>query len=303
MKINTLGYSVRQGCKNIWRNLLFSLASIGTIVACIFLFGIFYSIVQNVEKIVQTVEDSLTVSVFFEEGMDETQIKQIGDELQMLPNVDKINYISADMAWSSYVDEMYHGDMEYVDSIFGQDNPLQNSASYELTLKDIGKQAATVEQLEAISGVRRVNSSESVAQSLNSLSKLVGYVSVSVIFILLLVSLFLIANTITIGISVRKEEIAIMKLIGATDLFVRAPFLIEGMLLGLIGSVIPVTGLYFIYGAMTNYLTEHFLIVQSMVQFVPIGDIFHKLVPMSILFGIGVGFLGSLVTTHKHLNV
>ncbi len=303
MKINTLGYSVKQGFKNIQRNLLFSLASTGTIVACIFLFGIFYSIFQNVEQAVQSIEGSLKVSVFFEEGIDEETIVQIGNELKDLKNVDTINYISADKAWKGYIEDVYGGDEEYVNSVFGEDNPLQNSASYELTLKDISQQAATVKKLNGISGVRRVNSSEGTAQSLNSLGRLVGYASVSIIIILLLVSLFLISNTITIGISVRKEEIAIMKLIGATDFFVRAPFLIEGVILGLAGSIIPVTGLYFIYKGTVKYLIEHFAIVENMVKFVPAGDVFKGLVPISILFGVGVGLLGSLLTTQRHIHV
>lgn len=303
MKINTLGYSIRQGIKNIQRNLLFSLASIGTIVACIFLFGIFYAIVQNMQQMVRSVENSLTISVFFDEGVDEEQIAQIGEELEGIANIDTIAYISADDAWKAYVEDMYHGDTEYVASVFGEDNPLENSASYELTLKDIGIQSETVQSISGLSGVRLVNSSDSVAKSLNSLSSLIGYISLSVILILLLVSLFLISNTITIGISVRKEEIAIMKLIGATDLFVRAPFLIEGMLLGLIGSIVPVCVLYFIYKAITKYLMEHFLIVENMMQFVPVETVFRGLVPISILFGVGVGFLGSLVTTHRHLKV
>lgn len=303
MKINTFGYSVKQGLKNIRRNLLFSLASIGTIVACLFLFGIFYSIVLNMESEIESIENSLTVSVFFDEGTDEGSIMVIGDTLKQIPNVDTINFISADKAWKGYIEDVYKGDTEYVNSVFGDDNPLVNSSSYELTLKDISMQADTVKEIESISGVRRVNSSDGTAKSLNSINRLVGYASVGVIMILLFVSLFLISNTITIGISVRKEEIAIMKLIGAKDLFVRAPFLVEGVIIGLIGSVIPIFILYFLYNAMTQYLTEHFAIVANMVEFVPVGQVFTGMAPISILLGVGVGFLGSLLTTHKHLRV
>lgn len=303
MKINTLGYSVKQGLKNIRRNLLFSLASMGTIVACLFLFGIFYAIVLNMETEIQSIENSLTISVFFDEGTDETQIMKIGDELKKMNNVDSITYISAEKAWNSYVEDIYNGDTEYVASIFGDDNPLANSASYELTLKDISKQTKTVKDIEDISGVRQVNSSDGTAKSLNSINKLVGYASMGVIIILLLVSLFLISNTITIGISVRKEEIAIMKLIGAKDMFVRAPFLVEGVMIGLTGSIVPLIILYFIYNALTQYLTEHFAIIANMVDFVPVGQVFAGMAPISILLGVGVGFFGSLITTHKHLRV
>ena len=303
MKINSLGYSIKQGLKNIRRNLLFSLASVGTIVACLFLFGIFYSIVLNMENEIQSVEDSLTISVFFAEGTDENRIAQIGDELKAIKNIDTLNYISADKAWSSYVEDVYDGNEDYVHSVFGDDNPLVNSSSYEVTLKNIAKQEETVSQIEKIDNVRRVNSSDGTARSLNSLNRLVGYASMGVILILLLVSLFLISNTITIGISVRKEEIAIMKLIGAKDIFVRAPFLVEGVIIGLVGSLIPLGIIYFMYNSVIQYLTEHFTIVANMMHFVPVGQVFKGMAPIALLMGVGIGFFGSLITTHKHLRV
>ena len=178
-----------------------------------------------------------------------------------------------------------------------------NSSSYEVTLKNIAKQEETVSQIEKIDSVRRVNSSDGTARSLNSLNRLVGYASMGVILILLLVSLFLISNTITIGISVRKEEIAIMKLIGAKDMFVRAPFLVEGVIIGLVGSLIPLGIIYFMYNSVIQYLTEHFTIVANMMHFVPVGQVFKGMAPIALLMGVGVGFFGSLITTHKHLRV
>ena len=303
MKISTLGYSIKQGLKNIQRNLLFSLASVGTMIACLFLFGIFYSIIVNMEHEVQDIQSSLTVSVFFDEGIGEEQIALIGTEIKKLENIDTVNFISADVAWKGYVEDVYNGDEEYVNSVFGEDNPLENSSSYELTLKDISRQAATVKQLEGITGVRKVNSSDGTAKSLSAVMTLLSYVSVGIIAILLLVSMFLISNTVTIGISVRKEEIAIMKLIGAKDVFVRAPFLVEGVMIGLVGSLIPLLIMYFVYNAMTNYLTAQFSLIANMVEFVPLVDVYKGLAPISILMGVGVGFFGSLFTTHKHLKV
>lgn len=303
MKINTLSYSVKQGLKNIRRNLLFSLASMGTIIACLFLFGIFYSLIMNMKSEVQNIEKSLTVSVFFDEGTDEARIQEIGDEIKKISNVDTMNYISASVAWDQYIQDAYSGDYDYVNAVFGEDNPLQNSSSYEVTLKNLGKQEDTVQAISQIAGVRKVNSSNETAKSLDSISKLFSYASLSIIVILLLVSLFLISNTITIGISVRKEEIAIMKLIGAKDMFVRAPFLVEGIIIGFIGSIVPLIIIYFMYDGLTKYLAEHFLVVQNMMQFVSVAEIFKGLVPLCLLIGVGVGFFGSLVTTRKHLRV
>lgn len=303
MKINTLRYSFKQGFINIRRNLLFSLASIGTIIACLFLFGVFYAVVLNMRNEVKQIEDSLTVTVFFEKGTDEKRIQEIGDEIQSISNVETINYVSADVAWKGYVDDVYNGDMNYVQNIFGDDNPLEDASSFEITLKDISRQEDTVKTIKAIPNVRKVNSSDGTANSLNSISKLVGYASLSLIIILLLVSMFLISNTITIGISVRKEEIAIMKLIGAKDSFVRTPFLVEGVMIGIIGSVIPIIMLFFMYDAVVDYLTGHYNVVANLINFVPTVNVVKGMAPIALLLGIGIGIIASTVTTHKHLHV
>ena len=303
MKINTLRYSIKQGFVNIRRNLLFSLASVGTIVACLFLFGVFYSIVMNMENEIKSIEETLTISVFFEDGTGENRIMEIGNELKSISNVDTINYISADKAWKGYIDDVYNGDEDYVHSVFGDDNPLENASSYELTLKNIEGQKDTVKIILDIPGVRKVNSNDGTAKSLNSINHLVGYASITVIAILLFVSLFLISNTITLGITVRKEEIAIMKLIGAKNGFVRTPFLVEGVMIGLIGSVIPVIILYFMYNQVTDYFTQHFNVVANLIHFVPVEEVFKGMAPISLLMGVGIGFLGSLLTVRRHLHV
>lgn len=303
MKINTLRYSFKQGFINIRRNLLFSLASIGTIIACLFLFGVFYAVVLNMRNEVQMIEDSLTVTVFFEKGTDEQRIQEIGDEIKSIANVETINYVSADVAWKGYVDDVYNGDMNYVQNIFGDDNPLEDASSFEITLKDISRQEDTVKTIKAIPNVRKVNSSDVTANSLNSINKLVGYASLSLIAILLLVSMFLISNTITIGISVRKEEIAIMKLIGAKDSFVRTPFLVEGVMIGIIGSVIPIIMLFFMYDAVVDYLAGHYNVVANLINFVPTVEVVKGMAPIALLLGIGIGIVASTITTHKHLHV
>ena len=121
--------------------------------------------------------------------------------------------------------------------------------------------------------------------------------------ILLIVSVFLIGNTVSMGISVRKEEIAIMKMIGATDFFVRAPFLLEGMILGFIGAAIPLVGLYFGYGKAVEYVLNKFNVLTGVVDFIPVGEIYMVLVPVGLILAMGIGLLGSTVIVRKHLRV
>ena len=298
MRISTFFYTIKQGFINIFRNKWFSLASIATISACLFLFGLFYSILMNVQNIVKTAQEGVSVTVFFDEGISDDRIQQIGDEIQKRPEVSKINFISADEAWDSFKEE-YLG--EYADGF--TENPLENSASYEIYLNDVSMQPALVSFLEGLDGIREVNRSEITAASLTGINALIAYASIGIIAILFAVSIFLISNTVTIGISVRKEEISIMKYIGATDFFVRSPFVIEGMLIGAIGALIPMGIIYCVYNEVIGYIIGKFSNLSKLLAFLPVNEIFAKLLPGSLIMGIGIGFLGSIITVRKHLRV
>ena len=247
MKIRSLAYHIKDGFKNIHRNKMFSLASIATITACIFLFGVFYSIVVNFQYMIKKAETEVCVTVFFDEGLSETDIKKLGDEISKREEVSRVQYVSADDAWESFKGEYFAAYPELAEG-FKDDNPLANSSSYEVYLKDASNQGTLVKYLENKDGIRQVNRSEVTASGLASAARLVSYVAVAVIVVLLAVSIFLITNTIVIGITVRKDEISIMKYIGATDAFVNAPFFVEGIVIGLIGAIIPVAILRYIYG-------------------------------------------------------
>ncbi len=298
MRISSFFYTLWQGIKNIFRNKLFSLASIATISACLFLFGIFYAIVSNFQNIVKTAEEGVCIVVFFDEGITDKRIQEIGDMINRRTEVAKVNYISADEAWENFKSE-YLGD--YSDGFL--ENPLEDYASYEIYLSDVSMQSALVTYLESIDGVGEVKRSELTALTLSNANKLIGYVSVGIIAILLAVSVFLISNTVTIGITVRKEEISIMKYIGATDFFVRAPFVIEGILIGLIGSSIPLGIIYFVYNRALEFVKSQFSALSSLLNFLTVDEIFKFLLPVSLIIGIGIGFFGSISTVRKHLRV
>ena len=298
MRISTFFYTLRQGFRNLFRNKLFTLASIATIGACLFLFGLFYAIVTNFEHIVRTAEEGVSVWVFFDEGLEDIRIQQIGDMIAKRPEVSNINFVSAEEAWEGFKQE-YLG--EYGDGF--TENPLENSANYQVYLNDVSMQSALVTYLESVDGVRQVNRSELAATTLTGVNALIAYTSMGIIAILLAVSIFLISNTVTIGISVRKEEINIMKYIGATDFFVRSPFVVEGMLIGLIGAAIPLAFIYTVYNMVLSYVMERFSMLASLLSFVPVEEVFRVLVPVSLGLGVGIGFLGSFTTVRKHLRV
>lgn len=149
----------------------------------------------------------------------------------------------------------------------------------------------------------KVNKSDIVANTLSSVNMLVAYISIAIIAILLGVSIFLISNTVTMGITVRKEEIAIMKYIGAKDFVVRSPFVIEGLIIGIFGAAIPLGLLYVLYDKAVSYVMERFSILKNIIDFLPVNVVYTYLLPIGLIMGIGIGFLGSFFTVRKHLRV
>ena len=209
---------------------MYSLASMATMSACILMFGIFFCLVQNVNYIVKIAESGVAVTAFFDEGMKESEILEIGEKIEARSEVSEMVYVSAEEAWEEYK-EVYFSENPQLAEGFADDNPLANSAHYEIYVSDVALQDELVTYIESIEGVRKINQSEDIANILSDFNVLVGYASVAIIGLLLAVSVFLISNTVNMGISLRKEEINIMKYIGATDFFVRFPFIIQGVLM------------------------------------------------------------------------
>ncbi len=302
MRISSFFYCLKQGIKNIWRNKMFSMASIATMAACIFLFGIFFAIVVNFTNIVKTAEEDVPITVFFDEGTTEARMKAIGEEIIANDKVKEVTFTSAEEAWEDY-QNTYFSENPALAEGFAEDNPLAGSDNYAVYLNNVEDQNEVADWIESIPGVRRVRQSEVAANTLSNFNVLIGYASAGIILILLAVAVFLISNTVTIGIAVRKEEISIMKYIGAKDVMVRFPFIVEGILIGLIGAALPIVLLYFLYQEAVAYIGEHFRILTGIITFLPVHEVFMVLVPTALALGIGIGFIGSFTTTRKHLRV
>ncbi|WP_343249511.1 permease-like cell division protein FtsX [Diplocloster hominis] len=302
MRLSTIVYSLKQGLKNIYRNKMFSLASIATMSACIFLFGLFFAIVMNFQSMIKDIEAGVAVTVFFKENVTEEQILEVKAKIEKRDEVSNVIYVSADEAWEIFSKD-YLKDAGELAEGFEQDNPLAKAANLEVYMNDVSQQKTLVSYITSLDEVEKVNQSEITANTLSDFNMLIGYVSVTIIFILLAVAVFLISNTVTIGIAVRKEEIAIMKLIGATDFFVRAPFVVEGLLIGLIGSAIPLGIIYYLYSKLVDYVQTQFMTLARLFVFLPAEEVFHSLLPVGLILGVGIGFLGSFFTIRKHLRV
>lgn len=312
-KIRTFLYTIWQGFVNIFRNKWYSMASIATIAACLFLFGVFYCVVTNFRSIVAKAQEGVAVTVFFHhekddcvahaEGQipDDERIEQIGQMIAGRAEVSKVVFKSDDEAWEDFAKDYFKNIDNY--SVGFPENPLEGDNSYEVYISDVSLQSALVTWLESVPEVREVRYSGLTADTLSGANLLIAYATLGIIVILLAVSIFLISNTVAVGISVRATEINVMKYIGATDFFVRGPFVLEGMLIGLLGAAVPLFLIYNLYSYVLNYITDRFSILSGILAFLSVDEIYGVLVPVSLLMGVGIGFLGSVATVRKHLRV
>lgn len=304
MRISTFWYCIQQGFINICRNIWFSLASTAIISACIFLFCVFFSIITNVQHMVITAESSMGITVFFEETLSEADILELGSRIESEKNslIKDMEYISAETAWESFrVD--YFGSNTSLAEGFAEDNPLAGSASYEIYLYDIEDQDAMVSYLETLDGVRKVNYSNSAVAGLSSFNKILTLLFGVMIAMLLAVAVFLISNTISVAAEFRKNENKIMRLIGATNFMIRAPFVVEGTILGLVGAAVPSVVMFFLYNKTVEYVMERFHLLSGIIQFLPIQEIYPLMTGISLALGGGLGFVVSFMTIRKHLRV
>ena len=270
--MSTFLYCLKQGVINICRNIWFSLASVATISACIFLFCVFFSVITNIEYMVRTAETTMGITVFFDENLTEDEIKDIGAKIESDKSgmIKEIKFVSAEEAWDGFKTE-YFGEDEALAEGFADDNPLAGSSSYEIRLNNITDQDGMVAYLESIDGVRKVNYSNSAATGLASFNKILGLLFGVLIAMLLAVAVFLISNTISVAAEFRKNENRIMRLIGATNFMIRAPFVVEGTILGLVGAAIPLGVMLFVYRQTVEYVMNRFELLSGIIQFLPLA--------------------------------
>ena len=304
--MRTLFYCIGQGLANTRRNILFSIASVATVSACIFLFCMFFSIIANVRSIVYTAETTVGITVFFDESADDAAKESVKQAIMDRGGVKEIVYTSAEEAWEEFKTEYFGEDAEELSEAYADDNPLADSDSYEIFLNDIEDQEAMAEYIAGLPGVRQVNYANTVVSVLKSLNKVVSILSIVIIGVLVAVSVFLISNTISVAAAFRKRENEIMRLIGATDFMIRAPFVVEGLLIGLLGALIPLAAVYYIYGRVMEYFIAWLSGLGTgfeLMGLVPLDIIFPYLAGCGLLFGAGIGFIVSFFTIRKHLRV
>ena len=307
--MSTLFYCIGRGLTNLRKNMLFSVASTATIAACIFLFCLFFAVFANVRNIALQAETTIGISVFFNEGVSEEEKEDFRTHIMAHGGVKEMTYKSAEEAWESFKEDYFGDNAEELSEAFADDNPLAESDSFEIFMNNIEDQQAEVEYIRSFDIVREVNYAHSVIDALNRLNRVLLIVSAAMIGILFAISIFLISNTISLAAHFRKRENEIMRLIGATNGMIRAPFVVEGTFIGLIGTLIPLGLIFVIYRNAENYLAERILAagtlsaLKDIITLLPFMQIFPIMLAVSAVLGVGTGFIVSFVTIRKHLRV
>lgn len=301
LKTGSVLYIIKKGFHNLRKNAFYAAASAITMVICILMFGIFYAMMLNMRSFTKDIESGVTISVFIKPDADESLIKRIGEKISKNSLVETADFISGDEAWELYKDDYFDGKEELAEG-FDEDNPLADSGHYDVHMQDVSKQAELVKFISSIDGVRQVNQSQKVADVFSDVNKALILFSAAVVITLILASVFLIQNTISSGISMRQKEISVMKSVGATEFFIQMPFFVEAVVIGAVGTSIPIVLFHFLYGKVMLYVESKFVSLGGVLTFIKETEVLHMLTPVSVCMGIGISILGSVLVLHKKIS-
>jgi len=297
VKIRTLRHLSKEGILGIWENRLMSLASIGTIVLCLIILGVSFTLASNVDYILSQIESNVGITAYIDDSVKEDEITTLKTKLEAIPNVSGVTYVSKDDAFLTFTDD---SNLENIMKQFEKDNPLP--ASFEITMVDLEEQERVIESLEQYDELE-ISYFQAEAPMLVQLNDSIRYISMIIIISLILVGIILMSNTIKLTVYIRRREINIMKYIGATDWFIRAPFIIEGISIGLIGGIIPIFALWGAYSWVLKVVNSRFTVMIESIKLQSTADILSAFTPMSLIIGVGIGAIGSIISIRKHLKV
>lgn len=301
MRTSSLGYLIKEGARNIYANRLMSVASIGTLVACLVLIGSAVLFSLDVNNVVGVMEAQNEIVAFLYDSVTDSEIEDLTKELEQMDNVQSVRFISKEEGLTQWLEEL--GEDGELLQDFYDDNFVPNS--YSIKVKDLVRMEETVKTIEGMAEVEKVNAPYEVAATLTSIKNGVYIGGFAIVAILGVVSLIIIANTIKITVFNRRKEINIMKFVGATDSFIRLPFVVEGLILGLVSATIAFLMLWAGYGYVLSEIMQSQtswvqMVSQNLIVF---KDIALPLYGGFVLMGVTIGVGGSMVFVRKHLKV
>lgn len=298
MNLSKLKYSFKEAKKNVIRNGLMSVASLFTIASCLLILGVFTLLSLNVNYITEQIKDQCEIQVYINTAATQERVDQIGNEIRSVENVKEISLFTKEDTLNYAKQDMFEGNETMLEG-FDEDNPF--SDSYKIVLENIENTTETVEKLKAIADVDKVVNKQDVVNTVISLSGSVKNFTIAMMIILLMIAIVIISNTVKLTVFNRRKEINIMKYIGATDRFIRIPFVLEGLIIGFSAAVIAFLLVFWGYFALVNYISNQLNI--GVIDLVKAVDVAPILAVLFVVFGSLIGVVGSAVSMRKHLQV
>lgn len=300
MRPSTIRYFIKEGFSGLKKNLLMTVASMIAVAACISIMMFSYCVVSNLQYMLDQMEDSIGISVFLQGELTSEDIEQMKTEISQIEHVTNVTYVSPADSLEKLKEE-WGADEDIFIGLDDSNNPL--SHSFQIELDQIESQSAVLSALEQIDGIENVQYGQSLSEMLVSISNVFQVAGVLIMLVLGVISVMIIVNTIRISVVNRRIEINIMKYVGATDWFIRWPFIIEGIIIGLVGALIPtILGLP-LYGKTISLFYQYVPFVENFVRFRLTGDVFSFVLPAALCFGVLLGVIGSVTSIRKHLQV
>lgn len=299
MKHSIIGYLFGEGLRNVFHNKKSSGASLAIMCATMLIFGLFFMIIENLNNAVKTLETQQGMQAFIEKSATESQISQIGDQIREIDGVNTVTYVSKEDALNQTKEKLK--DKQALIATWDEENPFR--ASYMVTLTDLKLSEQVQEQIREIDNIAEISSRDETINGLVTIANGVRIVSAVILTLLVLISVFIIANTIKLTVHARRKEISIMKYVGATDSFIRWPFIIEGIIIGIIAALISILILGIAYSLISNAMTDSTLWNKMGMSLLSFSDMTTLLILVYLGLGIGIGALGSSISMRKYLQV
>lgn len=298
MKHSIIGYLLGEGFRNVFHNKKSSAASLAIMCATMLIFGIFFMIIENINSAVKTIELQQGMQVFIQKDATDEQISQIGEQIKAINGVNTIKFISKEDALN-YNREKLGNPALFVG--YDEENPFK--ASYLVTLTDLKLSSEVQENIYKLDNIASITSQDNTINNLVKIANGIKIVSIVVLSLLVIISIFIIANTIKLTVHARRKEISIMKYVGATDSFIRWPFIIEGIIIGIIAAIISLAVLGLAYNLIISKLGNSAVLAKIGMSLLSFADISTLLVIVYLVLGIGIGALGSTISMRKYLKV
>ena len=298
MKHSIFGYLLGEGFRNVFHNKKSSGASLAIMCATMLIFGLFFMIIENLNNAVETLETQQGIQVFIQKTATDAQMEQIGEQIQAIDGVNKVTFVSKEDALNQTKEKLK--DKQALIAGWDESNPFK--ASYLVTLTDLKLSSQVQDEIKKIDNIDSIQSRDETINGLVAIANGVRIVSAVILTLLVLISIFIIVNTIKLTVHARRKEISIMKYVGATDSFIRWPFVIEGIIIGIVAALLSILVLGIAYSLITNAAANSIISTMG-IKLLSFTDMTTLLVIVYMVLGIGIGALGSSISMRKYLQV